>query len=103
MKRKIIIIGVILLMFGIIGLLKGKNMKPKEPIPQEVIEFAQLQEGGELYYLGEWQEKKVYEIVYPEPGGIIWSLPNVILFDGKKCEHVDTDYAFDIFEQLDNP
>lgn len=103
MKRKLIILGVFLLMFSIMGLFKGKNMKSKEKIPQEVIEFAQLQEGGKLYYHGNWHEYKAYLLSYPELEKGDWGLPTYILFDGKKCKAVHGDEALDVMNEVNNP
>lgn len=92
MKRKIIIIGVILIMFGIMGLLKGKNTKPKEPIPQEVIEFVKPDKDTRIVFAREWNGYKVYTYDYSEYGpDEIIGLPVYMLFDGKTVRFADDD------------
>lgn len=63
-------------------------MKHKEQIPQEVIEFAKLEEGGEVYYIGNYKEFKVYNVSYPELETGVWGLPSYILFDGSNLRWV---------------
>ncbi len=90
MRKKIMSIAIclVILLSGIIGIAKGKNMKPKDQIPQEVINFAKLDKGGELDYQGTWQNYKVYLVSYPELETGVWGLPTYILFDGKDLQWV---------------
>lgn len=89
-KVKTILIIIIILLSGIIVVMRGNYMKPKqqEIIPQEVIEFAKLEEGGKIYYQGSYKEFKVYSVSYPELETGVWGLPSYILFDGSNLRWV---------------
>ena len=81
------------------GFMKSTITKQKEPIPQKVIEFAQLQEGGELHYHGEWHGYKAYLLSYPKVETGDWGLPTYILYDGQECKFADVDDVFTIMDE----
>ena len=62
------------------------------PIPQAVVEFADLQEGGVIEYQGKHEDYDVYGVRYPELETGEWGLPTYILYDGKNLKWV---YGFD--------
>ena len=86
-----IAICLVILLSGIIGIAKDKNMKSKDQIPQEVINFVKVDEGGEIIFIRNWNNYKVYRVSYPELEKGVWGLPQYILFDGKNVRWADDD------------
>lgn len=91
-----IAICLVILLSGIIGIAKGKNMKPKEQIPQEVINFVKVDEGGEIIFIRNWNNNKVYRVSYPELEKGVWGLPQYILYDGEKVRWASDDENDDV-------
>lgn len=94
MRKKVMSIAIclVILLSGIIGITKGKNMKPKEQIPQEVINFVSADCDQKLIFERTWEQYKVYTFDdSDEPQGAVWGLPQFILFDGKNVRWADDD------------
>lgn len=66
------------------------------PIPPAVVEFADLQKGGKIYYSGKSHQYNVYEVSYTEFEKGDWGLPTYILYDGKNLQWVEGDDALSV-------
>ena len=104
MRKKVILIAIclVILLSGIIKITKGKNMKSKEPIPQEVINFIKVDEGGEIIFICNWDKYKVYRVSYPELETGVWGLPQYILYDGEKVRWASDDENDDVMYANNN-